>query len=153
MLISNHISWLDTVIILNLCYLSYIGKVEMLKWIPLRPILKAGQTIFIDRQNKRSMVNINQQVANILPFKSSVLEASIQAQSRMIPVVLRYRKESNQLAKEVSFINVEIALIFLVEVNLLHICMIKLLETIKEDSFIIQYFLHHHRQVSDPHVQ
>ena len=124
MLVSNHISWLDTVVMLRLCYLRYIGKVEMLKWPLLNMIIKAGGTIFINRRNKRELLNVNQQVANvlnngatvglypegttsdgikILPFKAPILEAALMAKSNIIPVVLSYRKEDNKLATEVTF--------------------------------------------------
>ena len=127
MLVSNHISWLDTVVLLHLCYLSFIGKIEMLKWPFLNIIIKAGGTIFIDRRKKREILNVNQQVANalstgatvglypegttsdgvqILPFKAPVLEAARMAQSKIIPVVLSYRKENDQLATEVTFAKV-----------------------------------------------
>ncbi|MBP9742604.1 MAG: 1-acyl-sn-glycerol-3-phosphate acyltransferase [Burkholderiales bacterium] len=124
MLVSNHISWLDTVVMLRLCYLSYIGKIEMLKWPLLNIIIKAGGTIFINRKNKRQTFEVIQQVAHllsngatvglypegttsdgkeILPFKTPFLEAALIAQSKIIPVVLSYRKENNQLATEVTF--------------------------------------------------
>jgi len=124
MVVSNHISWLDTVVMLRLCYLRYIGKVEMLKWPFLSMIIKAGGTIFINRRNKRELLTVNQQVANILtdgatiglypegttsdgvkilPFKAPILEAALMAKSNVIPVVLSYRKEDNKLATEVTF--------------------------------------------------
>lgn len=124
LLVSNHISWLDTVIMLRLCYLCYIGKIEMLKWPLLNMIIKAGGTIFIDRKNKRQIFEINQHVADllkngatvglypegttsdgrqVLPFKAPILEAARIAGSKVIPVVLSYRKEDDQLATEVSF--------------------------------------------------
>lgn len=124
MLVSNHISWLDTVVMLRLCYLCYIGKIEMLKWPLLKYIIIAGGTIFIDRSKKREILSVNQQVANVLmngatvglypegttsdgkmvlPFKAPILEAARMAQSKIIPVVLSYRKENNQLATEVTF--------------------------------------------------
>ena len=124
MIVSNHISWLDTVVMLRLFYLRYIGKIEMLNWPFLKMIIKAGGTIFINRCNKRELLTINQQVANILadgasvglypegttsdgteilPFKASILEAALMAKSTIIPVVLNYRKEDDKLATEVTF--------------------------------------------------
>ena len=124
MVVSNHISWLDTVVMLRLYYLRYIGKIEMLKWPLLSMIIKAGGTIFINRRNKRELLTVNQQVANvltdgatvglypegttsdgvkILPFKAPILEAALMAKSNVIPVVLSYRKEGNKLATEVTF--------------------------------------------------
>lgn len=127
MLVSNHISWMDTVVMLRLCFLRYIGKVEMLKWPLLRSVIQAGGTIFIDRSKKREIISINQQVAQllqdgatvglfpegttsnglrILPFKAPILEAARMAESQIIPVVLSYRKEDDKLATEVTFAKV-----------------------------------------------
>lgn len=124
MVVSNHISWLDTVIMLRTFFVSYVGKVEMLNWPILRVVIKAGGTIFLDRKNKRELVGINRKVANALqsgatiglypegttgdgvlikPFKAPLLEAAMLAKSKIVPVVLSYRKEDDQLATEVSF--------------------------------------------------
>lgn len=127
MIVSNHISWLDTVVMLRLCFVQYIGKIEMLRWPILSNLIKAGGTIFINRKNKKDLLGINQKVAEyltqgatiglypegktsngreILPFKAPLLEAAIMAKSKIYPVVLNYRKENNQLATEVTFAKV-----------------------------------------------
>lgn len=127
MLVSNHISWLDTVVMLRLCFVRYIGKIEMLNWPILKTVIKAGGTIFIDRRKKKDILNVNQQVAKYLttgstiglypegktsdgkiiaPFKAPILEAALLADSKIFPVVLSYRKEYNQLATEVTFAKV-----------------------------------------------
>lgn len=127
MIVSNHISWLDTVVMLRLYYVRYVGKIEMLKWPLLNNMIKAGGTIFIDRKNKKDILKVNQQVAEVLQqgatvglypegkttlghdvaqFKAPILEAAIMAKSTIIPLVLSYRKNDNQPAPEVSFANV-----------------------------------------------
>ena len=127
MMVSNHISWMDTVVMLRLHFVRYIGKVEMLNWPILKNVIKAGGTIFINRKNKKDLLSVNQQVAeilqngatvglfpegktssgtNVLPFKAPILEAARMADSKIFPVILSYRKENNQRAKEVSFENV-----------------------------------------------
>lgn len=127
MMVSNHISWLDTVVMLRLHFVRYIGKIEMLHWPILKNVIKAGGTIFINRNNKKDLINVNQQVATllingatvglfpegktsrgveVLPFKAPILEAARIANGKIYPVVLSYRKENNRLAEEVSFLNV-----------------------------------------------
>lgn len=124
MIISNHISWLDTVVLLHLCFIRFIGKVEMLKWPLLNQVIRAGDTIFINRKNKREIPNINKTLATILasgatvglypegtsgdgyqvaPFKAPLLEAALMAKSKILPVVISYRKENDLLATEVTF--------------------------------------------------
>lgn len=122
--VANHISWLDTVVLLHLYSMRFIGKIEMLKWPFLRGIIKAGDTIFIDRKNKRVLPNLNRQVADILrsgatiglypegtsgdgkeisPFKAPLLESALIAHSKILPIVISYHKENNALATEVTF--------------------------------------------------
>jgi len=124
MILANHISWLDTIVLLRITFLRFIGKIEMLKWPGLSSIIKAGDTIFIDRKNKRSIPEVNGQLANLLhngatiglypegttghgrtimPFKPAFLEAPLMANSFLVPVVISYRKENDKLATEVTF--------------------------------------------------
>ena len=129
MLVSNHISWLDSIVMLRLAFVQYIGKVEMLKWPILNNLIKAGGTIFIDRKNKKSLLDINQHVAKLLAmgatiglypegktsvgkevlrFKAPIFEAALMAKSTIIPIILSYRKNNNRLAREVSFAKVNL---------------------------------------------
>ena len=127
MMVSNHISWMDTVVMLRLHFVRYIGKIEMLNWPILKNVIKAGGTIFINRKNKKNLLSVNQEVAKllqngatiglfpegktsfgttVLPFKAPILEAARMANSKIYPIVLSYRKNDNELAQEVSFANV-----------------------------------------------
>ncbi len=45
MIVSNHISWLDTVIMLRIFFVRYVGKVEMLQWPILRVLLTGGKIV------------------------------------------------------------------------------------------------------------
>lgn len=127
MLVSNHISWLDTVVMLRLCFVQYIGKIEMQRWPILNRIIKAGGTIFINRHRKRDILNVNTKVAQLLSngatiglypegttsaghqvqaFKAPLLEAALLADSIIYPIVINYCKHGNQRAQEVSFAKV-----------------------------------------------
>lgn len=123
MVVANHMSWLDTIVLYRLYYLSFIGKVEMKKWFLLRAVLKSGGTIFIDRKKKRDLLKVNDELVErlkkgdcigvfpegttsngvrILPFKSPVLDAARKAQSQIVPVVICYTASNNKLAREAT---------------------------------------------------
>jgi 1-acyl-sn-glycerol-3-phosphate acyltransferase len=127
MVVANHISWMDTVVMYRTCFVQFIGKIEMLQWPILNRVIQAGGTIFINRKNKKELINVNQHVAQllregasiglfpegktsvgkeVLPFKAPLLEAARMAESKIFPVVLSYRKSKNRLAREVSFAKV-----------------------------------------------
>ncbi len=124
MFVQNHISWLDTMVMNSLYGASYVGKIEMLKWGFLKNVITAGETVFIDRKNKRELVLANKKIAKVLenggamglfpegttsdgqtvlPFHASIFEAAIIAKSRIVPVVVRYRHEDGSLCTEVTF--------------------------------------------------
>jgi 1-acyl-sn-glycerol-3-phosphate acyltransferase len=126
MIIANHISWLDTVILLKLQFMQFIGKIEMLQWPILRIIIQAGGTIFVDRNNKKTILSINKTITNLLtsgatiglfpegrtsdglqllPLKSAFLEAALRAKSHICPIVISYIKHDKTKALEVSFAN------------------------------------------------
>lgn len=124
MIVSNHISWLDTVVMLRLYFVQYIGKIEMQNWPILNKVIASGGTIFINRKIKRNILAVNQEVARllqngatiglfpegkttsgveVLPFKAPILEAAMMAKSKILPVIISYKKQDNTRAKEVSF--------------------------------------------------
>lgn len=124
MFAQNHISWLDTLVMSSVHCVNYVGKVEMLQWTLLRNLIKSGGTVFIDRKNKRELVLANKKIAavltdgwgmglfpegttsdgtTILPFHASIFEAAMIAKSKVVPVVLRYRRANGALASEVTF--------------------------------------------------
>jgi 1-acyl-sn-glycerol-3-phosphate acyltransferase len=124
MFVQNHISWLDTLVMSSQYCTNYVGKVEMLKWRLLRNIIKSGGTVFIDRKNKRELVLANKKIAavltsgwamglfpegttsdgtTVLPFHASIFESAIIAQSKVVPVIIRYRKADGSISKEVTF--------------------------------------------------
>lgn len=124
MFVQNHVSWLDTMVMNSVYGASYVGKVEMLQWKLLKNVIIAGETIFIDRKNKRELVLANKKIAaalekggamglfaegttsdgtTVLPFHASIFESAILAKSRIVPVVVRYRNEDGSLCREVTF--------------------------------------------------
>ena len=121
---SNHLSWLDILVLYQLYFINFIGKVEMTKWPVLSRMIKAGGTIFIDRSKKKDLLKINQTVSQylingrcigffpegavgegnqLLPFKAPILESALMAQSSIIPVVIIYYRKDGTIAEEASF--------------------------------------------------
>ena len=124
MFVQNHVSWLDTLVMSSLYCVNYVGKVEMLKWAPLRNLIKSGGTVFIDRKNKRELVMANRRIAavlssgwgmglfpegttsdgsSVMPFHASIFEAALLAKSRVVPVIIRYRNADGTPATAVTF--------------------------------------------------
>ncbi|MFN7093891.1 MAG: lysophospholipid acyltransferase family protein [Burkholderiales bacterium] len=126
MVISNHISWLDIPVLYTLHFVNFIGRAEIRKWPLLNLLVKSGGTIFIARDKKRELVKLNQYISEklingatiglfpegktgngdqVLPFKSSLLEAALIAKSSLLPVVIKYYTKTGKQAQEVTYAN------------------------------------------------
>lgn len=126
MIVSNHISWLDIIVLYKLHLVSFVGKAEMLRWPILNMIIKSGGTIFIDRTKKRDLLQVNETITKnlvdgrciglfpegttssghtLLPFKAPILEAAISAKSKIIPVVLMYYRKDGKFAYDITYAN------------------------------------------------
>jgi 1-acyl-sn-glycerol-3-phosphate acyltransferase len=124
MVVANHMSWLDVMLLDTLYSISFIAKAELRYWPLLNILIKAGGTIFINRNRKRDIVPTNQKISKILnsgrciglfpegkvnngkeifPFKAPLLEAALQSQSKIIPIVLLYFRNDGQAASEALY--------------------------------------------------
>lgn len=124
MVVANHISWLDVPVLQTIYSTCFIGKAEMQKWPLIGSMVKVGGTIFINRQNKRQLIHINQVVTNKLQegasiglfpegktgtgetvnqFKAPLLEAAIMAKSKITPLVLEYCDHEHNRTRQVTY--------------------------------------------------
>ena len=124
MLVANHMSWLDILILVSIHVTSFVAKAEIAKWPVINQIAKAGSTIFINRENKRDILHANQLISHELSagkcvglfpegkinngkelflFKSPLLEAAIQAKSKIIPIILIYYRADGSFAEETLY--------------------------------------------------
>ena len=111
-LVSNHLGYVDGLVLGALFPVVYVGKAEMKKWPLIGLMSEISGTIFIDRQKKNHiaeyievMAGVLQGGANILffpegtstngemllPFKSSFFEAPLMTAAPVAPISLIYR--------------------------------------------------------------
>ena len=97
LIVANHVSWSDIVILGTLDYVSFIAKSEMSGWPMLGSIAKLQKSVFVERENRSKSREQASEIAarlavgdvmvlfaegatadgnNILPFKSSLLGAA-----------------------------------------------------------------------------
>lgn len=124
MIIANHISWTDTLVLYTVRWVSFVARAEIKKWMLLSPLIKSVGTIFIDRSKKSELINVNKILSDklkcgatigifpegktsdgnqVMPFKPALIEAAISANSMIEPLVLIYYKKDGSLANEVSY--------------------------------------------------
>ena len=111
MFVANHISWSDIHALNSKIPLRFIAKSEIRSWPVFGYLVEKANTLFIDRSKKQEAAKIVNITAaslmsgdnlcffpegtttdgkQVLPFKSSVLQAAIEADSTIWPVAIRY---------------------------------------------------------------
>lgn len=97
LLVSNHLSYVDVVVLASRLECSFVAKKEVESWPVIGALCRSVGTIFIDRSNRRDLARVNDEIAqaledgrgvilfaegtstkgsSVLPFRSSLLEAA-----------------------------------------------------------------------------
>lgn len=124
LLVANHISWLDILIIFTTVKPRFVAKKEIASWPIVGMIAKLGDTIFIERENKRSITQVNVLIAKALqeghcvavfpegktslgisvePFKSSLFDAVFNSNGHVLPIALQYLDSNLSMTTRPSF--------------------------------------------------
>jgi 1-acyl-sn-glycerol-3-phosphate acyltransferase len=109
--VSNHLSYVDGLVLGALFPLIYISKSELKKWPLIGPMTEFSGTLFIDRQRKNHIADYVNRIADVLkegvnilffpegtstngeaflPFKASFFEAPLRAGAPLVPVSINY---------------------------------------------------------------
>ena len=66
LVVSNHISWLDILVLLAVQPVNFISRVENAKWPVLGYLIRGSGTIFVARESKRDTARVVAQIAQYL---------------------------------------------------------------------------------------
>jgi len=112
LLVSNHQSYLDIVIIASVFPTLFIAKAEVGRWPLLGWLTKLGGTIFVNREDARSGVHcayrasralgagVNVQVfpeattgdgSTVLPFKGLFFASAVRARTNVLPLTIKFQ--------------------------------------------------------------
>jgi 1-acyl-sn-glycerol-3-phosphate acyltransferase len=111
LLVANHISWLDIVVMLAAQYCRFVAKSELKAWPLVGPLATAAGTLYIERASSRDALRVVHHMAerlqagdvldvfpegttgdgvHVLPFHANLLQAAIAAQTPAQAVGLRF---------------------------------------------------------------
>jgi 1-acyl-sn-glycerol-3-phosphate acyltransferase len=111
MLLSNHISWFDIFALNTLTVSRFIAKADIQSWPILNRLCVAAGTFFINREKIKDTKRMNDAITSCLkngdrvaffpegtttdgmslrPFKTSLVQAAIEARSTIQPIYLNY---------------------------------------------------------------
>lgn len=111
LLVANHISWLDIVLMLATSHCRFVAKSEIARWPLLGRLTRAAGTLFIARDSPRDALRVVHHMAQelqaggllavfpegttsnglqLLPFHANLLQAALSAHAPVQPVALRF---------------------------------------------------------------
>ena len=124
MFVANHVSWADIHALNSLIPLRFVAKSDIKSWPIFGYLVTKANTLFIDRSKRQAAGRIVETVSNslsagdnlcyfpegtttdgthMLPFKSSVLQAAINAKTHVWPVAIRYVNIDGSINTEMAY--------------------------------------------------
>jgi 1-acyl-sn-glycerol-3-phosphate acyltransferase len=115
LVVANHISWLDILVLLAAQPVCFVSKSEVKRWPLIGWLATNAGTLYIERASRRDAMRVVHRIAEalqrgqivavfpegtttdgatVLPFHANLLQAAISAQSPVQPVVLRFLDEA-----------------------------------------------------------
>jgi len=125
LLVANHVSWLDILVVHAARHCRFVSKSEVHHWPLIGPMAEAGRTLFIERASRRDAMRVVHQMATslssgdilaifpegttgdgsvLLPFHANLIQAAISSQAPVMPLGLSYREANGQPSRAVLYI-------------------------------------------------
>lgn len=128
LVVCNHISWLDIIILNSLHPLCFVAKDNIKHWPIINILAKACDTIFINRDSISGIRNISSIVEEmllsrsicifpegtstngltVLKFKSNLFQAAINSKKNILPIAIQYQKNYKSLPEVGYYGNVSL---------------------------------------------
>ncbi len=125
MVVANHISWLDIIVLNSVHPVRFVAKSELARWPIVGTMIRGAGTLFIERTKRRDTRRVNHHVAEVLaggdvvaifpegettdgldmlPFKSSLLQPIVETAGHVQPVAIRYRGPDGELSVAPAYV-------------------------------------------------
>lgn len=127
MLVANHVSWLDVMVLHALCpQARFVAKSEVRRWPVLGRLVAGAHTFFVERQRPHEARQTVAAIAaalrtgatvvlfpegttsdgqSVLPFRSSLLQAALAGGTVVRPVALRYADAHQRPSRHAPYID------------------------------------------------
>ena len=125
LLVANHVSWLDVIVLNALCPADFVAKAEIRRWPLIGGLLERNDCLFIDRRVGRHLLRLNEEIAarlargrvvaffpegtttagaGLLPFRPALFEGAVRGGHQVRAVALAYRDAGGRRCEAVAFI-------------------------------------------------
>lgn len=126
LVVSNHLSWLDILVISTLWPVSFLSKSEVRAWPGIGPVATALGTLYIERGARNASGQANEIMAarlteghrviffpegttsgggELLPFRPRLYQAALDAGAPVQPLTLSYLNRDGELSDAAPFVN------------------------------------------------
>ncbi len=170
LVVSNHVSWMDIMAINALHCCRFVSKKEVSDWPIVGTVVTLANTMYVDRSKRRDATRVLQEMSNnlqaghsvvvfpegttgtgpqLLHFHANLLQAAIDAQSPIQPIVVRYQDERNVFSPCPVYVGDTSLLqslwwIACAEQLTVHLQVLPVLQTAGQDRRSLSAHLHHH---------
>ena len=111
LLVANHISWLDILVMHAACYCRFVSKADVKRWPLIGTLATGGGTLYIERESRRDALRVVHRMSEslargevvavfpegttgdgdgLLPFHGNLIQAAISAGAPAQPVGLSF---------------------------------------------------------------
>jgi 1-acyl-sn-glycerol-3-phosphate acyltransferase len=111
LLVANHISWLDILVMHAARYCRFVAKADVKRWPLIGALATGGGTLYIERESRRDAMRVVHHMAaslqagdvlavfpegttsdglELLPFHGNLIQAALATQSPVQPVALQF---------------------------------------------------------------
>lgn len=124
-LVANHVSWLDVIVLSVLCPAQFVAKAEIRRWPLLGWLLERHDCLFVERRAGRHLLRLNAEIAErlargqivaffpegtttdgagLLPFRPALFEPAVRGGHRLQPFTLAYRDFSGRRCEAAAYL-------------------------------------------------
>jgi len=124
--VSNHISWTDIIILGSLSPLTFLSRSDVADWPLIGRLSRMSGTLFIDRETKSAIVQVQQQLKDTLeknksvlifpeggtsdgkqvkPFKSPLYQAAVDSNCEIQSIALEYEHPEGYETSPIPYID------------------------------------------------
>ncbi|MFP5467355.1 MAG: lysophospholipid acyltransferase family protein [Gammaproteobacteria bacterium] len=125
LLLANHTSWLDILVMNAACPVRFVSKADVRHWPMLGALITGAGTLLIERENRRDAMRVVHKMADhlkshdlvavfpegttgdgrsLLPFHGNLLQAAISAHAPLLPVGLRFLDAAGRVSDAPLFV-------------------------------------------------
>jgi 1-acyl-sn-glycerol-3-phosphate acyltransferase len=126
LILANHISWLDVLVIASLTPAMFVAKSEVRRWPAIGWLAARAETLFLRRASGRSLLAVKNRIAKlllegrsvalfpeatttegetVLPFRSGMLQAAVDGDRPVQAIALAYRDEHGGRSAAAAFVD------------------------------------------------